>query len=221
MKKKAIVLLSGGLDSTVTLYWAKSKGHLPFCLIFDYGQRHRKEIFRAVKVAEEIDCPYQVVRFKLPWGGSALTDRGLSIPEGRRLDEMRGEIPATYVPARNTIFLSFALSFAEAIGADSIFIGANARDYSGYPDCRPEYYQAFREVAQLGTKFGLEGKKIEIYTPLIHKSKAEIVKLGVKLKVPFALTWSCYKGGRKPCGRCDSCLLRKKGFQGAGIKDPL
>jgi len=217
--KKVVILLSGGLDSTVTLYWAKSRGYSPYCLIFDYGQRHRREIFSAIKIAQKTDCKYQLVKFKLPWGGSVLLDKRSSLPQ-RKIEEIGKDIPSTYVPARNTIFLSFALSYAETIGAETIFIGANALDFSGYPDCRPEYYNAFREVAKKGTKLGRE-KEIKIYTPLIKKTKAEIVKLGMKLKVPFALTWSCYAGGKYPCGKCDSCLLRIKGFREAKISDPL
>jgi len=213
---KAVVLLSGGLDSTTTLYWAKNKGYTCVSLIFDYQQRHRKEVRSAIRIAKLTNCEYQVIKFKLKWLGSALIDKRIPIPENRNL--LPEEIPPTYVPARNTIFISFALSYAEAIGAQTIFIGANALDYSGYPDCRPKYYTAFNQLAQLGTKMGVEGKKIEILTPLIHMSKAEIVRLAVKLNVPFELTWSCYKGGHKPCGKCDSCLLRNKGFKEALIE---
>lgn len=218
-KKKAIVLLSGGLDSTTTLFWAKDKGYSCECLIFNYQQRHKKELQSAIRIANLTNCKYYVIKFQLPWLGSALIDKSIKIPENR--DLTKGEIPPTYVPARNTIFIAFALSYAEAIGADSIFIGANSLDYSGYPDCRPEYYSSFNKLLQLATKAGVEGKKIKIITPLIDKSKAEIVKLGAKLNVPFELTWSCYKGGKKPCGRCDSCILRDKGFKEAKIQDTL
>lgn len=222
---KAVVLLSGGLDSTVTLYWVKKQGYHPYCLIFDYGQRHQREIFSAIKIAQKINCKYQLVKFKLPWGGSALLDKKIVLPQNRMIKEISKKIPSTYVPARNTIFLSFALSYAETIDAEAIFIGANALDFSGYPDCRPEYYRAFRKMAKKGTKIGQEkkegGNHLKIYTPLIRKTKAEIIKLGMKLKVPFELTWSCYAGGKRPCGKCDSCLLRIKGFQEAKINDSL
>ncbi len=221
--KKAIVLISGGLDSTVTLYWAKSKGYQPYGLIFDYGQRHRREISGAIKIAKKTRCKYRLLKFTFPWGGSALLEKKTSLPRQKNAEKIGRNIPSTYVPARNTIFLSFALSYAEVINAEAIFIGANALDFSGYPDCRPEYFTAFREVAKRATSLGFRDSKLEIkiHTPLINKTKAQIVKLGMKLKVPFELTWSCYAGGRKPCGKCDSCLLRNKGFREAGIIDPL
>lgn len=218
--KKAIVLLSGGLDSTTTLYYAKSKGYDCHCLIFDYGQRHRKEIDAAKRIARLAGCRYKVVKFGLPWKGSSLLDDGLKIPEVTRLQGRKAAsvIPNTYVPARNIIFLSFGLSHAEAIGADSIFIGANAVDYSGYPDCRPEFFKAFRGVVKTGTKVG---SGMEIKAPLVKKTKKEIVELAKRLGAPLELTWSCYKGETRPCGVCDSCVLRKKGFREAGLKDPL
>lgn len=218
--KKAVVLLSGGLDSTTTLYWMKRKGFKPYCLIFDYGQRHRREINSAIKIANQAKVDYKVVRFKLPWGGSSLLDQKFPLPRSRTLKEIGGDIPSTYVPARNTIFLSFALSYAEAIGAERIFIGANAIDFSGYPDCRPEYYRVWKELIKKGIK-SKEQRALSIETPLIKKTKAEIVKLGIKLKVPFELTWSCYQGGSRPCGRCDSCILRAQGFRKARVIDPL
>lgn len=220
---KAVVLLSGGLDSTVTLYWAKSKGYQPYGLIFDYGQRHQREIYSAIKIAKKTNCVYQLLKFTLPWGGSALLDKRTNLTQQKNAEEIGKNIPPTYVPARNTIFLSFALSYAEVINAEAIFIGANALDFSGYPDCRPEYYTAFREVAKKGTSSECRNTKlkIRICTPLINKTKAQIVKLGMKLKVPFELTWSCYEGGRRPCGKCDSCLLRIKGFREARIIDRL
>jgi 7-cyano-7-deazaguanine synthase len=217
--KNAVVLLSGGLDSATTLYLAKARGFKCFCLIFDYGQRHKREIESAKRLAQSAKCDFQIIKINLPWKGSALLDKKIKLP----ITDYRLPItvPSTYVPARNTIFLSFAISFAEAIGAKSIFIGANAIDYSGYPDCRPQFYQAFKRVINLGTKSGVEGKIIEISTPLIKKTKAEIIKTGVKLGVPFALTWSCYRGGKVPCNKCDSCYLRAKGFEEVEIEDPL
>jgi 7-cyano-7-deazaguanine synthase len=217
--KRAVVLLSGGLDSATTLYLARKQGYRCLCLIFDYGQRHRREIRSAKRLVRAAGCQAQVVRIRLPWKGSALLDRGLRIPSGRA-GKMRG-IPLTYVPARNIIFLSFALSAAEANGSSVIFIGANAVDFSGYPDCRPAFYEAFKDVIKTGTKAGLSRRKITISAPLLNMSKAQIVRLGMRLKVPYGLTWSCYEGGKSPCARCDSCLLRQKGFKEAGFKDPL
>jgi len=209
--KKAVILLSGGLDSTTTLYYAKAKGFKCFCLLFDYGQRHKKELKAAVKLAKMNKCIYIVVKIALPWSKSALTDRKVKVPvENKQIGK---DIPVTYVPARNTIFLGFAASYAESIGAKKIFIGANALDYSGYPDCRPNYIKAYEKAVNLGTKSGVSGNKLKIETPLINLTKAEIIKLGIKLKVPYELTWSCYNGGKKPCGVCDSCLLREKGFR--------
>ena len=204
LNSKAVVLLSGGLDSTTTLYYAKDHGYECFALIFNYGQRHRKEVIRASRISRLSGTPYQIIKIKLPWKGSSLLDKNLKVPEKRKLSG----IPSTYVPARNTIFLSFALSYAEAIGAKAIFIGANAIDFSGYPDCRPSFYKAFQKVIKEGTK----AKKIKILTPLIDLSKAQIIRLGMKLGAPLDLTWSCYQGGSKPCGVCDSCRLRQKGF---------
>ncbi|MFA6430944.1 MAG: 7-cyano-7-deazaguanine synthase QueC [Candidatus Margulisiibacteriota bacterium] len=206
--KKAIILLSGGLDSTTTLYYALDKGYKCYALIFDYGQRHKKELRSAVAVASGVKVLYQIIKIKLPWKGSALLDKKISVPVKRSNKEISTGIPSTYVPARNTIFLSFALSYAEAIGAEAIFIGANAIDFSGYPDCRPNYYKAFQEVIEKGTK----AKKIKIVTPLINMTKEQIIRLGMKLGAPLSKTWSCYKGGASPCGVCDSCQLREKGF---------
>lgn len=218
-KPIAVVLLSGGLDSATTLYDAKARGLRTACIIFDYGQRHRKEIKQAVKLARAAQSVYTVCTIRLPWKGSALLDKTIALPKDRH--NIPKEIPVTYVPARNIIFLSFAASYAEAIGARKIFIGANAIDYSGYPDCRPNFFAAYQQVLRRGLKAGVEGKTIRIETPLIHKTKAQIIHLGMKLNVPYELTWSCYKGGRLPCGTCDSCLLRAKGFAQAGCPDPL
>lgn len=216
--RKAVILLSGGLDSTTILYYAKKKGFDVHCLIFDYGQRHRKEIDKAKTIARRAQCAYRIMNITLPWQGSSLLDRKIQLPQRRRISAK--ETPSTYVPARNIIFLSFAASFAEAIKAKAVFIGANAIDYSGYPDCRPEFFKAYRKMLTKGLKTGTEGRTIRIYTPLIRKTKAQIIKMGLTLKVPYHLTWSCYRGGKRPCGKCDSCLLRKKGFETINVEDP-
>ena len=216
-RSKAVVLLSGGLDSATTLYLAKQKGFNCHCLIFDYGQRHNREVRAAEKIAVAAGCSFEFISIALPWKGSSLLDKSRKLPvEGYK----HKAIPSTYVPARNTIFLSFALSYAEAIGARDIFIGANAIDYSGYPDCRPAYYNAFNRLSLLATKSGVEGKKIKIHSPLIRLKKSGIIRIGIGLGVPYELTWSCYSGGKKPCGLCDSCVLRAKGFKEAGAIDP-
>jgi len=216
--KKAVVLLSGGIDSTTTLYLAKKEGFRCHCLIFDYGQRHRREIESAKRIVKINNCPWQILKIDLLKKDSALLDRKVKIPQHSNL---KTNIPSTYVPARNIIFLSFALSYAETIKAEKIFIGAHILDYSNYPDCRPEFFKAFNRVILCGTKAGRKGKRIEIKTPLINKKKSEIIKLGIKLGVPFELTWSCYEGEKYPCGKCDSCYFREKGFKEAGLKDPL
>ena len=215
--KKAVVLLSGGLDSAVTLYYAKKSGYKCLCLSFDYGQRHLKELICARALAKVAGAEFRLIKFSMPWKGSALLDRKIRVTSHR--SPVTG-IPNTYVPARNIIFLSFALSCAEAMGAKKIFIGAHSQDYSGYPDCRPEFYKAFSQVVKTGTKAGVENNPIKIETPLLYKFKSDIIKMGVTLKVPFELTWSCYNGGTYPCGKCDSCCFRQKGFKEAGFPDP-
>ncbi len=219
--KKAVCLFSGGMDSAVCLFVARSEGYEVTALSFDYGQRHEKEVEAAHGLTQALQIPQHVVRFKLPWKGSALLEREGKMPQSRDPGRMPQMIPSTYVPTRNSIFLSFAFSCAEAEKADAIFFGANVLDYSGYPDCRPEYLEAFAQAMSKGTKAGVEGKKIEIKAPLIDLTKKEIVLLGTRLGVPFEKTWSCYAGESKPCGVCDSCILRAKGFHEAGIPDPL
>ena len=220
---KAICLLSGGLDSSTCLGLALRDGYECYALSFDYEQRHRVELEAAARVAQALGAARHVVaRIDLRQiGHSALTDE-LAVPKGRSTQEMSHGIPVTYVPARNTIFLSFALAWAEVLETPDIFIGVNALDYSGYPDCRPEYIEAFERMANLATKAGVEGRlRIRIHTPLIRLSKAEIVKLGSELGLDFSLTHSCYDPDPRgrPCGQCDSCLLRRKGFEEAGIED--
>ncbi len=221
---KAVCLLSGGLDSTTCLAWALREGFDCYALSFDYGQRHRVELEAARRIARELGAAdHRVAKIDLRvFGHSALTDE-IEVPKGRDEAAMNREIPITYVPARNTIFLAFALAWAEVLEASDIYIGVNALDYSGYPDCRPEFIQAFEQMSNLATKAGVEGRtRIRIRTPLLQLSKAEIVELGLDLNVPFALTHSCYdpdEAGR-PCGACDSCLLRAKGFREAGFADP-
>ena len=215
MKKKAVVLLSGGLDSAVTLFVAGNKGYACHCLTFDYGQRHRKEIASARKIAARAGAGFKLFKLRMPWKGSSLTDVSMNIPSGRDPGKIKkGPIPSTYVPARNTVFLSLGVSYAEAIGARAVFIGAHYEDSSGYPDCRKNYLLSFGRVIKSGTKRGLEGQ-LKLCFPLIDKSKKEIIRLGTRLGVPLDLTWSCYKGGRMPCGECDFCVLREKGFERA------
>ena len=219
---KAVILLSGGLDSSTVLYLAKSEGYDCYALSFDYQQRHRRELIAAKTIATAVGVvAHQVVSFDLSlWGGSALTDSQIDLPQDRELSAMSESIPVTYVPARNTIFLSFALAYAEAISASRVYIGVNALDYSGYPDCRGDYIDAMRSVFRLGTKQGREGDPIEIITPLIDLKKTEIIQLGNKLGVPWQQTWSCYSGDEVPCGTCDSCLLRLAAFAELGLVDP-
>jgi 7-cyano-7-deazaguanine synthase len=226
MSQKAVVLLSGGLDSATVLAIAKTEGYEIHPLSFRYGQRHEREIAAAKKIAASLGAAEEhlIIEFNLrAIGGSALTD-DIDVPKSRSREEISHGIPATYVPARNTIFLSFGLALAEKIGAGDIFFGANQLDYSGYPDCREEYIRAFETMANLATKAGVEGKaKIKIHTPLIQLTKAEIIKQGLELGVDYSLTWSCYDPTAEglACGRCDSCQLRLKGFKEAGLKDPI
>jgi 7-cyano-7-deazaguanine synthase len=220
---KAICLLSGGLDSATCLAVARRNGYECYALSFDYGQRHRVELEAASRVADALGVvERRVVQFDLrQFGGSALTSAA-AVPKGRAIETMSSGIPITYVPARNTIFLSFALAWSETLGASDIFIGVNALDYSGYPDCRPEYIEAFESMANLATRAGVEKRaKLRIHTPLIRLSKAAIVKLASDLGLDFGLTHSCYDPDEtgKPCGGCDACLLRRKGFEEAGIAD--
>jgi len=219
--KKAICLLSGGLDSTVSLYVARSEGYSPIALSIEYGQRHFREISVARALTKKIVIPHYFAALSMPWKGSALLDAKIKLPKDRDEKTMSKEIPVTYVPGRNSVFLSMAMSCAETEKAEAIFIGANVLDYSGYPDCRPEYLQGFSEAMIHGTKAGINGWKVEIKAPLIKLTKKDIVLLGQKLGVPFETTWSCYAGDDKPCGACDSCILRAKGFREAGITDPL
>ena len=224
-KKKAVVLLSGGVDSTTVLAIACRDGFEAYAMSFRYGQRHEIEIEKAREIAARMGVQkHIVIEIDLrAFGGSALTS-DLEMPKDRPVAEMSHGIPITYVPARNTIFLSYALAWAEVLGASDIFIGVNALDYSGYPDCRPEYIEAFERMANLATKAGVEGSQhLKIHTPLIRLTKAEIIKTGLDLGVDYALTSSCYDPGPngEPCGRCDSCILRNKGFAELGKADPL
>ncbi len=229
-----MVLISGGLDSSTLAYLVgkKSPPYLQnrvYSLTFDYGQSHKKELESAKKIAKKIKAvEHKIVKFDLTlWGGSSLTDNKIKIPLNRRISESNKKkltpksIPNTYVPARNTIFLTFALAYAEAIKADEIYIGVNSIDYSGYVDCRPVFIKKFQELVKVATVAGVQGKAIKIKTPLINMTKAEIVKVGEKLGVPWGSTWSCYLGKKLACGICDSCQLRLKGFALAGIRDPL
>ncbi|MEL1135537.1 7-cyano-7-deazaguanine synthase QueC [Desulfitobacterium sp. THU1] len=215
--KKSVVLLSGGLDSTTCMSVAAKTGYELYPLSFDYGQRHGRELEAAKAVARF----YQVKEHRIITidnvGGSALTDPSIQVPDYAE----DGQIPVTYVPARNLLFLSYALGYAEVIGAEAIFIGISSVDYSGYPDCRPEFLEAFQKVAEVGTKAGANGQRIEIKAPLIHLSKADTIRLASSDGAPLHLTTSCYRGGEKACGTCDSCKLRLKGFAVAGIADPV
>ena len=222
--KPAVVLLSGGLDSATCLAICKVRGFMPYAISFRYGQRHAIELKKATTIALQAGvAKHVVIHIDLgAIGGSALTDTKLSVPKHALVSEIGTEIPLTYVPARNTVFLSYALGWAEVLGAMDIFIGVNALDYSGYPDCRPEYIAAFETMANLATKAGVEGKKLKIHTPLIDMTKAEIIQLGLSLGVDYSQTFSCYDPDDlgNACGHCDSCLLRQRGFEQNKMKDP-
>jgi 7-cyano-7-deazaguanine synthase len=222
--KPAVVLLSGGLDSATVLAIAREEGYAPYALSFRYGQRHSVELEAADRVARELDAVRHVVADidLRVFGGSALTD-DIAVPHHESADELGADIPITYVPARNTVFLSFALAWAETLGSSDVFIGVNALDYSGYPDCRPEFIRAYEEMANLATKAGVEGQQsLRIHTPLIELTKAQIIERGLGLGVDYALTHSCYDPAvdGRPCGTCDSCLLRQRGFAQLGMTDP-
>lgn len=218
---RAVVLVSGGLDSATVLGIAKANGYEIYALSFVYGQRHRKELRCANKLCKYFGVrEHKIVKINLDAiGGSALTDRAIEVPQAKT--EIGNEIPVTYVPARNLIFLSIAGAYAETIGADAIFIGVNQVDFSGYPDCREEFLKAFEEVLAKGTRAGVSGKRIKVVAPLLHMKKGEIIREGMRLGVPYELTWTCYKGGKLACGKCEACVLRLKGFRDAGYEDPL
>lgn len=222
MAEKAVILLSGGLDSTTCLAMAKAQGFECYTLGFDYGQRHNSELKAAVRVADAMsDNPHKVIRLNLDAiGGSALTDDNIEVPTGQLADP--DSIPVTYVPARNTVFLSIALGYAEVIGANHLFIGANAVDYSGYPDCRPEFIAAFEALANVATKAGVEGAGIQIHAPLMQMSKADIARVGTELGVDYSLTITCYQADDegRACGACEACHLRREGFEQANLPDP-
>ncbi len=220
---KAVVLLSGGLDSTTTMAYAVSQGYEVVPLTISYGQRHSRELRSAKAVAEYYKVKQHVMTdLDLSFlTTSALTSKVVDVPQRTSLEGISDEIPVTYVPARNIIMLSIAAGLCETVGGEAIFIGANAVDYSGYPDCRPEFLEAFQHVLAVGTKAGVEGRPIRVEAPILKMSKGEIVALAKRLEAPLHLTWSCYQGGEEACGRCDSCLLRLKGFQEAGVEDPV
>ncbi|MEX2414520.1 MAG: 7-cyano-7-deazaguanine synthase QueC [Paenibacillaceae bacterium] len=233
--KKAVIILSGGLDSATCMGIAAESGYSLYPLTFDYGQRHRIELMNAQKVADYYGVGERLKLITLPFlrdfGGSALTDDQIAVPRMETVevsDESKNiihdenvDIPVTYVPGRNLLFLSIATSYAEAIGAEAIYIGVNALDYSGYPDCRPDFIAKVNEVITLATKVGVQGGAMKIHTPLINMTKADIVREGLRLEVPYELTTSCYNGGEKACGECDSCVLRLRGFAEAGSVDPI
>lgn len=215
--KKAVILLSGGIDSTTALFCAKHKGYRCLCLIFDYGQRHKKEVTCAKSIAKKAECEYKTLKIDFAKAKSSLVNKNIALT--KRINPKT--IPLTYVPGRNIIFLSFATSFAETKNARTIIIGTNQIDYSNYPDCRGEFLRAFQRAINKGTKSGVRGNLFKIVAPLENKTKAQILKIARRLNVPLELTWSCYSGARRPCGRCTSCLIRARGFKKAGMKDPL
>lgn len=220
---RAVLLLSGGLDSSTALAIADEKGYEIVALTFDYGQKHVREVESARKVAKYYRVKEHLV-LPLQLGGilkSSLTQRSISIPKGRPRSKISSGIPSTYVPGRNIVFLAIGASVAESLGADRLIIAANSIDFSGYPDCTPEFVESFQMMLDVGTKAGKEGRRIRIEAPLMRMSKAEIVREALRLKVPLELTWSCYSGGSKACGRCDSCILRLEGFAKAGSEDPI
>jgi 7-cyano-7-deazaguanine synthase len=220
---EAIVLLSGGLDSSTVLALAKERGYDVVALTFDYGQKHKRELSSSRKIARHFEAKEHII-LPLDLGKllrSSLTRESISIPENRTEEEISSGVPSTYVPSRNIIFLSIAASIAESRGADVVFIAANSVDFSGYPDCTAEFMAAFQRTLDVGTKAGREGRGIRVEAPILTKSKGDIVREAIRLKVPLEETWSCYKGGVRACGKCDSCLLRLRGFAEAGISDPL
>lgn len=223
VQRRAVVLLSGGLDSSTTAAIARDAGFALYTLAFDYGQRHRRELEAAEAVSQALGAvQHRVVRFDLRAFGSSALTADIPVPHGRSLDDMGHDIPVTYVPGRNLIFLSFATAYAEVVEANDIFLGVNWLDSSGYPDCRPAFINAFAQTANLATKAGTQdGRELHIQAPLIQMTKAQIITRGLELGVPYALTWSCYEGGERACGTCDSCLLRLKGFAEAGATDPI
>jgi len=219
--KKAVVLFSGGLDSTTALCWAIAGGYDCLALSFDYGQRHARENKSARKIAGLLKVPLYEVKLNFPWlAVSSLVNSKRKLPDTAFSKIGSGAIPSTYVPGRNLVFSSIGVSLADSIGAGAVVSGPNVVDYSGYPDCRPAFYRAVEKAANAGTRLGATGGKIKFLTPLVRLGKADIVRLALKLKVPLAFTWSCYSGGSRPCGHCDSCKLRAKGFDTVGIPDP-
>lgn len=219
--RKAVVLLSGGLDSATCLWWAKARGYETHALSLRYGQRHARELRSARALAKAAGARLHEVALSLDWlKTSSLVDARKVLPDLPLSRIGTGGVPSTYVPGRNTIFAALGLSLADAVGAEAVIVGANALDYSGYPDCRPAFYAAFGKVARLGTRRGDEGRPLAVLAPLVRMDKAAIVRLARRLGTPLALTWSCYAGDRRPCGRCDSCKLRAKGFAQAGVEDP-